>query len=163
MNQLALFEIQPNVTVLPKDGRVCNRCRYIHCSDDARAINRFSGQLRFVARHGHIPRQTRAEADYDECSWRVSNNILPPPVRYKAVEEAVIVEVEPIKVLAPASPFPAAEIEIAAREKAWLDFLTHANVSLMVWQIDNSIHSSMEHPTAWLSRCCKELLALVNR
>lgn len=159
MSQLALFEIQPDVTVLSKDGKVCSRCGYIHCSDDAQAVNRFSGRLKFVAKHGHIPRDTRAEADFDECTWRVSRNILPPPAKYKDVEEAVIVE----KPSVPVAPFPAAEMEIAGREKAWLEFLAQANFSLMVWQIDSSIHDSMEAPTVWLSRCCNELLALVNR
>lgn len=160
MNQLALFEIQPpDVTVLPKDGRICNRCGYIHCSDDARAVGRFSGQPRFVAKHGHIPRDTRAEADYDECTWRVSRNIEPPIVE----KQAVTIEVEAIKPRLPSPPFPAAEMETAAREKAWLDFLSHANFSLMVWQIDSSIHGSMEAPTVWLARCCNELLELVNR
>lgn len=161
MNQLALFDIQSDVvTVLPRDGRVCDRCGYIHCSGDVGAIGRFSGQPKFVAKHGHIPRDTRAEADYDECTWRVSRNIQPPPV---VSAEKPIIEVEAIKPLLPSPPFPAAEMETAAREKAWLDFLSHANFSLMVWQIDSSIHGSIEAPTAWLSRCCNELLALVNR
>jgi len=55
-----------------KVNRVCQRCGFVHGSDDAYAINRFSqNKIKFIARHGETQRFTRAEAEQDECNWRI--------------------------------------------------------------------------------------------
>lgn len=52
----------------------CQHCGHVHGSDDARAVKRFSAVPKFVARHGRVQRDTRAEAERDECAWRVNKN-----------------------------------------------------------------------------------------
>ena len=55
--------------------RVCHLCGYVHASDAARRMNRFSaGKKIYVAKHGNIQRSTRVEAEKDECSWRTLTN-----------------------------------------------------------------------------------------
>ena len=51
--------------------KICNKCGYVHGSDDARAINRFSAKKEtlYVARHGGKHRRTREEAERDECAY----------------------------------------------------------------------------------------------
>jgi len=143
-------------------SRVCQLCGFVHKSDDAYAINRFSQDIsKFVARHGKIQRPTRAEAERDECNWRIHRATKTENAR-KAIPKISIpektVKSEPPKI----QPFPAAMMEIAAREKAWLEFLAHVNLSLLVWQIDKSIHNSIDSPIVWLRRCSKELLDMLS-
>lgn len=58
-------------------SRVCSRCGYIHGTDDARRVNRFSAKpATFMAKHGHTLRATREEAEKDECAWRIENNAI---------------------------------------------------------------------------------------
>lgn len=140
----------------------CLRCGYVHCSDDARAINRFShDKSAFIAKHGQIPRPTRAEAELDECTWRINNKPQVLFISESALETSGQVEMSE-KAIKTVQPFPTSLMEIAAREKAWLDFLAHANISLIVWKIDHSLHGSIDAPTAWLSRCCNELLDIIH-
>lgn len=54
----------------------------------------------------------------------------------------------------------AARLETAAREKAWLDFLSHARLSLEVWRIDPDVREHCEHVVVWLRRLAAELTAL---
>ncbi len=51
----------------------CPSCGYIHASTDARAIGRFgTAPTRYVAATaGTPPRETRAEAEADECASRI--------------------------------------------------------------------------------------------
>lgn len=51
---------------------VCNRCKHVHQSDYAVALDRFSPRVRFVAKHGTLERATREEAERDECALRIS-------------------------------------------------------------------------------------------
>ena len=49
----------------------CPSCGYIHTANDARAVDRFSAGVRYVAATAPTPiRATRAEAEADECEWR---------------------------------------------------------------------------------------------
>lgn len=143
-------------------SRVCQRCGYVHGTDDARVVNRFSaGEKIFIAKHGNIQRFTRAEAEYDECTWRINKNAQTENGTEKISEIVVpenTIKHQPTEKI---YQFPAAMIEVAAREKAWLDFLAHVNSSLLVWQIDDSIHSSIDSPIDWLRRCSKELFAIL--
>lgn len=53
--------------------QICPKCGQVHRSNDARAINRFSPETSYMAAHGDTPRGTRAEAERDECDWRISH------------------------------------------------------------------------------------------
>lgn len=52
-------------------------------------------------------------------------------------------------------------MEVAARAKAWRDFLAHVQFSLMVWQIDPEVRQG-EHVIHWLRGCRDDLDALVS-
>ena len=66
---------QPCGQVEPIVSRTCQRCGYVHSSDNARVVNRFSaGEKIFIAKHGNIQRRTRTEAEHDECNWRINKN-----------------------------------------------------------------------------------------
>ena len=54
-------------------------------------------------------------------------------------------------------PDCAPTLERAAREKAWLDFLTEVRASLLVWEIDPTVRAECEPVTAWLARCANDL------
>ena len=144
-------------------SRACPSCGHIHTSDDARCVNRFSEKpKRFIAQHGHTLRHTRQEAEKDECAWRVENkakqlSAIQHQPRKKQVEIALKSVVKKIP-----PEFPAAKMEIAAREKAWLDFLAHINTSLIVWEIDKSLHGDIDSPVEWLQRCRDELAAMLQ-
>lgn len=132
----------------------CTTCGYIHAGDDARAVGRFTGTPTYVAAHaGTPPRATRAEAEADECAWRVDRRP-PTPVDPPTSETPRPAPEEPTP--AP-EPFPAATMETAARAKAWCDFLTEIQTSLMVWQIDASVRTGCEDVREWLRRCRDEL------
>lgn len=51
----------------------------------------------------------------------------------------------------------AAALETAAREKAWVDFLSHVRLSLEVWRIDPDVREHCEHVAAWLRRLAVDL------
>ncbi len=57
----------------------------------------------------------------------------------------------------------AARLEAAAREKAWLDFLSHVRMSLEVWRIDGDVRLHCEHVVTWLRRLADELADLSTR
>lgn len=59
--------------------------------------------------------------------------------------------------------FPAARMEVAAREKAWSDFLAHIRFSLEVWAIDPDVRAGCEHPVRWIRRLATELASLGRR
>lgn len=135
----------------------CPACGYIHTSNDARAIGRFAVNPMFAAAHAEAPRRaTRAEAEADECVWRQERTLTTPPPFVPSLEShppAVIVErpaMEP-------APFPAVEMETAARAKAWSDFLGQVRMSLLVWEIDGEVRDGCEHVLAWLRRCRDDL------
>ena len=52
--------------------KICGECGYVHGSDDARAINRFSPDrpTLYVAQHSNVHRLTRKDAERDECMFR---------------------------------------------------------------------------------------------
>lgn len=54
----------------------------------------------------------------------------------------------------------AAALETAAREKAWVDFLSHVRLSLEVWRIDPDVREHCEHVLGWLRRLSSDLAAL---
>ena len=54
----------------------------------------------------------------------------------------------------------AARLETAAREKAWLDFLSHVRLSLEVWRIDADVRAHCEPVVPWLRRLAAEMLAM---
>ena len=134
----------------------CPACGYIHSSNDARAVGRLTETPTYAAANALTPaRQTRAEAEADECRWRQSRPSPPipkvPPVPARPVVR--VVESEP-------EPFPAERMEVAARAKAWRDFLANVHFSLMVWQIDPEVRKG-EHVIHWLRECRDDLDALI--
>ncbi len=108
----------------------CPSCGYIHASTDARAIGRFgTAPTRYVAATaGTPPRETRAEAEADECASRIR-----PKPQTSGADAGVAAGDDRGAVRGPARPdvptapehlpFPAVEFETAARAKAWHDFL----------------------------------------
>lgn len=132
----------------------CEVCGYIHCSTDARAVGRFTGLRGYVAATAPTPiRETRAEAEADECAWRLrrpKRAPVPLPVTTRRAPEPAA-EPEPVQ------PFPAVEMETAARAKAWRDFLAQVRMSLEVWQIDETVRENGEHVVAWVRRCRDDL------
>ena len=126
----AIQKIKTELCVSP----ACPLCGYVHSSDDAQAVGRFlATPTTFIAKHGCVPRRTREEAESDECAWRVSNA---EQREAKPCQAELALPMVVKQTPKPAQTFPAATMEIAAREKAWLDFLAHINFSLTVWQID---------------------------
>ena len=136
----------------------CPACDHIHGSNDARAVGRFTATPTYVAANAQTPpRRTRSEAEADECRWRQSRPAAPAPASLP-VSARPAAEKEP-KPEPP--PFPAERMELAARVKAWCDFLAHAQFSLMVWQIDPEVRKG-EHVMQWLRGCRDDLDALVS-
>lgn len=136
-------------------ARVCATCGYVHASNDARAVGRFTGEPRFVAADAGTPsRATRAEAEADQCTWRASRPASPPA----APSHRSSPPSSPVAV--PSSepqPFPASLIETAARAKAWCEFLTQVRLSLLVWEIDVEVRTGCESATEWVARCLDDL------
>jgi hypothetical protein len=145
----------------------CPSCGYIHASTDARAIGRFgTAPTRYVAATaGTPPRETRAEAEADECASRIR-----PKPQTSGADAGVAAGDDRGAVRGPARPdvptapehlpFPAVEFETAARAKAWHDFLAQLRLSLMVWDIDSDVRSGCEPVLAWLARCRDDLNGL---
>lgn len=148
------------------NSRVCLRCGSVHSSDDVRAIGRFSVEsMTYVAKHGHLARLTREEAENDECAWRIDESTKSQP-KAEIVPMAIQMEL-PLKVVTEkkpnsAHPFPSITMEVAAREKAWLDFLVQVNMSLMVWKIDHSLRGRIEAPTVWILQRINELRSMLS-
>ena len=91
--------------------KVCQRCGYVHGSDDARVLNRFSGiPSGFIAKHGDAQRHTREQAEYDECTWRVTQ----PSSTVETAVTAIALQTTPAKTTNLKEPFPAALMEVAA-------------------------------------------------
>lgn len=57
---------------------LCDRCGWVHASDDARAISRFSNRRGFRANYPDSPlRATQAEAERDMCNRRAAGHKAP--------------------------------------------------------------------------------------
>ena len=145
----------------------CPHCGYIHASTDARAVGRFAATptLYVAATAGTPPRDTRDEAEADECASRIR-----PKPQTSGADAGVAAGDDRGAVRGPARPdvptapehlpFPAVEFETAARAKAWHDFLAQLRLSLMVWDIDSDVRSGCEPVLAWLARCRDDLNGL---
>ena len=134
----------------------CPECDYIHASNDAIAVGRFTASPTYRAANAPASeRTTRVEAEADECRWRQSRPAAP-------VSEPTALRPPVVKAPAPEpEPFPAERMESAARAKAWRDFLAHVQFSLMVWQTDPEVRKG-EHVMHWIRSCRDDLDALVR-
>ncbi len=145
----------------------CPRCGWIHSPDSVRVVgSRFSGPVAgYRSILGGPMRATRDEAMRDYCDTKRQ----PQPKHEPLAAPGPVAEQLPLFELpaavlpsAPAPEFPADRFEVAAREDAWLKFLAQARLSLLVWQIDPSIHDRVEHVLTWLRRCMTELNDLMT-
>lgn len=155
----------------------CPQCGFVHASNDARAVGRFTRSAAgYAADFGGAPvRTTRAEAEADMCTHRATSSRLcgrmdrQPSSKGTALSStdspvsATRVRILP-EALQPQEPpsFPAAAMEVAAREGAWLRFLSEARLSLLVAEIDDSVRDGAGDVLAWLRRCCDDLSSLVG-
>lgn len=135
----------------------CETCGFIHTANDARAVGRFGPDPKYVAANAPTPlRETRQQAEADECAWRIeesqrratSAEVTKPPVR----------QVAPVEPRPDPAPFPAVTMETAARDKAWLDFLSQVRLSLLVWEVDSDVRSGCENVLSWVDRCRADLM-----
>ena len=130
----------------------CVICGHIHTPGDAVAVGRFGGAVRYAAANGSTPpRATRAEAEADQCDWRVLRawrvqRPHHPSLPFPAAEGTP-------SALKPPPPFPAAAMETLAREKAWCDFLTQVRFSLVVWEIDPEVRAGCTPVVEWIASC----------
>lgn len=151
----------------------CPECGFIHARDDSRAVGLFdpSGPRGYMAKSGGPLRNTRADAERDECEARQRRRSTQTP---QGGDSAAAVDPRPRLIPGehsqgpvtapnpcPADPFPSAAMETAARAKAWHDFLAEALFSLEAWRIDPALHEG-EHVLTWLRRCRDELDGLVR-
>lgn len=136
----------------------CSACGFVHGSNWARAVDRFGGAPGYVAAGAPTPvRATRAEAEADECAWRAARR---DEVRLTVAPSPAARVTPPEAPKPPPGPFPAARMETAARERAWLRFLAEIEFSLTVWQLDPDTHTEAS-PLAWLARCRDQLDAIL--
>lgn len=138
----------------------CALCGFIHTSTDARRVGRFGGTPGYIAANADTPvRATREQAEADECRWRQRRGAA--RTLLFADDDAALFSAPLTAQPAPdAEPFPAANMEDAARAKAWCDFLSEVRMSLLVWEIDETVRANCEHVVAWIRRCQRELEAL---
>lgn len=145
-------------------GPTCPKCGHVGHPTRAVGIFRNGGPIGYRAAYDIAPLcATREEAEADMCAWRVERRHR-TPVAEVAATELVALPVRGDGPSAaepePAAPFPAVEMETAARAKAWRDFLAQIRLSLMVWEIDGEVREGCEHVLTWLRRCVDELAAL---
>lgn len=157
----------------------CPACGYVHASWDAQSTGRFNAAAtRFVAANAGTPeRATRIEAERDECQWRqrrrpssrgrmdrqpsskgtVQNHADSPAsaTRVRTLPGGPRLSDPPV--------FPAARMELLARERAWTELLKQLAFTLTVWDLDSDVRAQLEHPSEWARRMSVELAGMVSQ